>query len=133
MTNNKTLKLTFSFILLTLFPLIISAQAPDFFSYQSIVCDDSSTPIENSMITIKISIVKDVVDGDIVYTETHQPTTDKNGLIAIKIGNGASFDDFTAINWGANSYFIKSEIDLNNDNIFSLSGTHQLLSVPYAL
>ena len=133
MTKKDTLKLLLAAIILALFPLLATAQTPDFFSYQSIVCNDSKAPIENTMITLKISIIKDQANGEIVYTETHQPTTDNNGLIAIEIGNGQSEDDFSAIDWGTNTYFIQSDMDLNNDNNYTLTGTHRLLSVPYAL
>jgi hypothetical protein len=40
---------------------------------------------------------------------------------------------FSAINWGGGLYFIKTETDISGGTSYSISGTTQLLSVPYAL
>jgi hypothetical protein len=42
-------------------------------------------------------------------------------------------DSFGKINWANGPYFIKTEIDPNGGSSYSITGTTQLLSVPYAL
>ena len=51
----------------------------------------------------------------------------------IEIGTGITSDDFSAINWSNGSYYIKTETDPAGGNNFTITGTSQLLSVPYAL
>jgi hypothetical protein len=68
-----------------------------------------------------------------VYTETQTATTNINGLVSIEIGTGTSSDDFSTIDWGAGSYFIKTATDASGGSNYTITGTSQLMSVPYAL
>ncbi|MFC2086579.1 hypothetical protein ACFLSA_00220 [Bacteroidota bacterium] len=79
---------------------------------------------------MQISILQGSATGPVVYTEKQTPTTNANGLVSIEIGYGAGFDD---IDWANGPYFIKTEIDPTSGTNYSIIGTHQLLSVPYAL
>lgn len=57
-----------------------------------------------------------------------------NGLFTAKIGSGSLVSgSLTNINWGNDLYFIKTEIDPTGGNSYTINGTSQLLSVPYAL
>lgn len=109
------------------------AQAPQAFSYQSIVYNNSGNYVSDQTIALQISIIKETESGDIAYKEVHHPTTNDNGLVSILIGTGTTSDDFTTIDWGTGNYFLKSEIDINNGENYTITGTQQLLSVPYAL
>ncbi len=40
---------------------------------------------------------------------------------------------FNAIDWGANTYFVQTQIDPSGSTNYTIDGTSQLLSVPYAL
>ncbi len=51
-------------------------------------------------------------------------------MVSIEIGGGTGFDN---IDWASNTYFLKTETDPNGGTNYSISGTSQLLSVPYAL
>jgi len=53
--------------------------------------------------------------------------------VTMEIGGGTTSDDFSAIDWGADLYFLKVEMDATGGTSFSEMGTTQLLSVPYAL
>jgi uncharacterized protein (TIGR02145 family) len=69
-----------------------------------------------------------------VYTETQTPTTNANGLIAIEIGIGTIVSgSFANIDWANGPYFVKTETDPNGGSNYTLTGTSQLLSVPYAM
>src|SRR5690554_2619759 len=79
---------------------------------------------------MQISILEGSANGTVVYTETQTPTTNDNGLVSIQIGGGEDFDE---IDWANGVYFIKTETDPSGGTNYSISGTSQLLSVPYAL
>lgn len=126
----KKITTIISFILLTLF---IKAQSPEQFSYQAVVRNANGELVANSDIGVQISILKDTKDGEEVYTEVHNPTTNSNGLFSIEIGVGETASSFSSIAWGAASYYLKSEVDIEGGTNYTLTTVSQLLSVPYAL
>jgi len=113
--------------------IILFSQAPQGFNYQAIVRDDAGTVVSNQIVGIKISILQESVSGTVIYSETHAPTTNAFGLVTMEIGGGTTSDDFSAIDWGADLYFLKVEMDASGGTSYSEMGTTQLLSVPYAL
>jgi hypothetical protein len=83
---------------------------------------------------MQISILQGSAGGTAVYVETQTPTTNANGLVSIEIGAGTVVSgDFTTIDWANGFYFIKTETDLLGGANYTITGTSQLLSVPYAL
>ena len=117
-----------------LFCIIISAQAPEKFSYQAIIRNASNALVTNANVGMKISILKTSAAGTVVYSESQTAMTNINGLVSIQIGAGTPITGTIAgINWGADSYFIKTETDPAGGTSYSITGTTQLLSVPYAL
>jgi hypothetical protein len=111
----------------------IWAQIPQKMSYQSVVRNSSNQLIVNQKVGMRISILQGSESGLAVYTETQDPITNSNGLITIEIGNGATVDVFSSINWAAGPYFIKTETDPAGGSNYTISGVSQLLSVPYAM
>ena len=72
--------------LLTLFVLLFMgllafAQAPQKMSYQAVVRDANNGLITNHPVSVQVSILLGSPNGDAVYVETHQVTTNANGLI----------------------------------------------------
>ncbi|MFD2551900.1 hypothetical protein ACFSQP_08735 [Bizionia sediminis] len=136
-TMNKSLYTFLVALLLTasaFLPQQASAQAPDKMSYQAVVRDDSSALITNSPIGLQLSILQGSATGTAVYTETQTPVTNENGLLTIEIGTGTVVSgDFTTIDWSAGTFFIKTETDPTGGSNYTITGTSQLLSVPYAL
>lgn len=106
------------------------AQAPQKMSYQAVIRDNAGQLIVNHLVGMQVSILKNSPSGNAVYTETLTPATNANGLISIEIGNATGFD---TINWGSDIYFIKTETDPTGGTTYSITGTSQLLSVPYAI
>ena len=82
---------------------------------------------------MQISILKTSISGSSVYTETHLQSTNANGLVSLEIGTGNTTGDFSSINWSNDTYFVKTETDPTGGTNYTISGTSQLLSVPYAL
>ena len=117
-----------------LFCIIISAQAPEKFSYQAIIRNASNALITNATVGVKISILKTSNAGTVVYAESQTPTTNINGLISVQIGAGTVISGTIAgINWSNDSYYIKTETDPAGGTNYTIAGATQLLSVPYAL
>ncbi len=119
------------FMLLDLFSF---SQAPAYISYQSVIRNSSSMLIINTAVTVRVSILQGSSSGTAVYVETHTPTTNPNGLASLSIGAGNLVSgSFAGINWGNGPYFIKTETDPTGGTTYTISGTTQLMSVPYAL
>jgi hypothetical protein len=111
----------------------LTAQAPEMISYQALLRNNTGAIIQNGNVGMRISVLQGSMTGPAVYTETHTTTTNENGLITLNIGAGATTDSFAAIDWGSGSYYIKTETDPDGGTNYSITGTSQLLSVPYAL
>lgn len=124
--------ITTLFILLIGFSLF--AQAPESFNYQGVARDLTGQPITDTDLGIKCSIVSNSAIGTTVYEESHAIHTNNLGLFQLEIGNGnALIGIFSDIDWGNGSYFLKTEIDVDNNGTYELLGASKLLSVPYAL
>ncbi len=125
----------FSFLIASLlFALCVQAQAPQKFSYQTVVRNASNQLLVGQTIGIKISILQGIANGSAVYAETHAPQTNANGLATLEIGGGILLSgNFANINWANGPFFVKTETDPNGGNNFTITNTSQLLSVPYAL
>jgi len=110
------------------------AQAPQKMSYQAVIRNSSNKLVASTTVGMRISILQGSATGTAVYVETQTSTTNINGLASLEIGSGtivAGF--FSEINWANGPYFIKTETDLTGGTAYSVSGTSELLSVPYAL
>ena len=125
--------------LFTLFVIIaltisVFAQSPQKMSYQAVVRNTSGVLMANQSVGMKISILQGSATGTAVYVETHTTTTNANGLATIEIGGGTIVTGtFTGINWSSGTYFIKTETDPAGGTNYTITGTSQILSVPYAL
>jgi hypothetical protein len=83
---------------------------------------------------MQLSILQGSVAGTAVYVETQTPTTNINGLVSLEIGSGTVVSGtFNTIDWSAGPYFIKTETDPTGGTTYTITGTSQLMSVPYAL
>lgn len=125
-------------LLLSIFLITITiwAQAPQKLSYQAVIRDANNKLVINKQIGIIVTILQGNANGMETYKEKFNPNpqTNANGLVTIEIGNGTPISGtFAAINWSAGPYYIKTEIDPNGGTNYTISGTSQLLSVPYAL
>jgi hypothetical protein len=112
------------------------AQAPQKMSYQCVIRNSDGNLVANQSVGIRITILQGTPLGTVVYQETYSPNpqTNSNGLVSIEIGGGIPITGtFSAINWAAGPYFLKTETDPTGGTTFTISGTSQLLSVPYSL
>ena len=100
------------------------------------VRNNANQLVSNQQVGMQISILQGSVEGRMVYTETHTLTTGEKGLASIEIGAGnkslwpLGIED---INWANGPYFLKTDIDPAGGATYTITGTSQILSVPYAL
>lgn len=127
------MKKIFSILLICL-SINLFGQAPESFSYQAIIRNQNAILITEQTIGIRISILENSETGNPIYIETHVTNTNSNGLATLEIGTGSVIEGlFSAINWSTGSFFIKTEIDIEGGNNYSIEGVSKFHSVPYAL
>ena len=133
--KHLTQLLIFGIILLFIgSPAFIQAQSPERFSYQAVIRDADDDLIRNAPVGIRIQILEESAFGNAVYVETQSVNTNSNGLVSFIIGDGNVVQgDLTNVDWANKNHFIKTEVDPTGGDNYALSGTSELLSVPYAL
>ena len=125
-------------LLITAFGLMImgfaKAQAPQMMNYQAVVRDVSGNIQPNQTVSFRLGILQGSTSGINVFSETHSASTNAFGLVNLPIGGGTLVSgNFSGINWTTGPYFVQIELDDTGGSSYSLMGTSQLLSVPYAL
>ncbi len=119
---------------LLLFSVFLFGQTPNKMSYQAVIRNATSDLVTNKEVSVRISILNENLDGTPIYVESHNPTTNSNGLLSLKIGEGNVLNgDFSSIKWSKGKYYIKTETDITGGVDYAIVGVSQLLSVPYAL
>ncbi len=110
------------------------AQVPQRMSYQAVIRNADQSLVTNQMVGVKISILQGSSTGTEVYSETHEMMTNTNGLVSLVIGEGDNQNGaIQDISWGLGPYYIMTETDPNGGSDYTISGTAELISVPYAL
>jgi len=128
------MKNLFTSLSILFFTSNIFAQSPQKMSYQAVIRNSSNNLVVNTTVGMRISILRDSVNGTPVYVETQTKVTNANGLVSIEIGGGTIVSGlFSSINWATGKYFVKTETDIAGGTNYTITGTQQLLSVPYAL
>jgi hypothetical protein len=132
--KNFYFNLLFLSLSMGFFTFQANAQAPQSMSYQSVIRNSSNLLLANTQVGIKISVLQGSSTGNEAYVETQTATTNANGLVSLQIGAGtANIGTFSEIDWANGPYFIKTEIDPTGGSNYSITGTQQMASVPYAL
>jgi hypothetical protein len=127
------MKKSLSFLAAILISVCVFPQTPQKMSYQAVIRDAANQLFTNQKLCMQISILQDKIEGNLVYAEIHIPKSNENGLVTLEIGSGTIVKgDFSSIDWSKGPYFIKTETDLSGGTNFTITGTSELLSVPYA-
>jgi hypothetical protein len=128
------MKKIYSILIALIITANVVAQAPQKMSYQAVIRKSNNALVQSSPVGMKISILKGSATGTAMYVETQTATTNANGLVSLEIGTGTAITGtFAAINWATGPYFIKTETDPNGGTAYTIAGTNELMSVPYAL
>lgn len=113
---------------------LVSAQAPEKMSYQAIVRNATGQLLTNQNVSVRVSVLQGSSAGTSVYSERVSGLTNANGLLSLEIGSGTVLSGtFASINWASGNYYLKTETDPAGGTNYTIAGTSQLLSVPYAL
>ena len=111
-----------------------NAQAPQKMTFQSVLRNSSNVIIANMAVSMQFSVLQGSPSGTAVFVETQTATTNANGLVSVQIGAGtATIGTFAGIDWANGPYFIKTETDPAGGNNYTITGTQEMLSVPYVM
>ncbi len=119
-------------ILITLLTYSLYAQVPGIgqvpfgMKYQAVARGADGQAMNSEDITLQFTILR---DNTPVFTEVQATNTNDLGLFVLTIGS-VNNTDFSNIDWRLGDHFLKVEV---NDGGWQDLGTHQLLSVPYAM
>lgn len=125
---NKIYKITA--LLLTVYTLQ-AQEVPNAINYQAIARDAMGSPIPNASISAEISILQGSAGGQVIYSERHTSTTNDFGLYQFTIGEGATSDNLSSIDWSSSEYFIETSISIDGSG--DLVSTAKINSVPYSM
>lgn len=127
---------SFSGLILIFSLLLLQSNAqPQKVNYQAVALTAGGQTVKNQAIKLRLSIVDSSATGTVLYTETHQPTTDGSGQFSVFLGGGtATLGTFSNVPWSnGRDKFLKAEADVTGGTNYVLMGTSQIVSVPYAL
>ena len=128
------MKKIYSIVAWLLLTVSVFAQAPQKMSYQAVIRNSKNALITATAVGMKISILQGSTTGNAVYVETQTPSTNANGVVSLQIGTGTvTRGTFAGINWATGPYYIKTETDPTGGVAYTIAGTNELMSVPYAL
>jgi hypothetical protein len=129
----NTMKKVFSFLTGMLICSLLMAQAPQGISHQAVIRNSLNEIVTNSTVGIRVSILQGSPTGTLVYRETQTPVSNANGLITYIIGQGTvGTGVFEDIGWSDGPYYLKTEADPTGGTSYTITGTTQILSIPYA-
>lgn len=119
-------------ILFLLFSIVSFAQVPQGMSHRGTAYNTSGVILTNVDISLKIRIFN---GGTTDYEEKHQSIhTNLNGQYNLNIGLGTPITGvFSDIDWSTGNKFLEIAIDPSNGTNYTVVGSSQLMSVPYAL
>jgi len=120
-------------ILILTFSTLFSFAEAQSINYKAVVKDGNGTLIANDLIQVQFNILEGVAQTN-VYSESHTPTTDDNGIIIVNIGEGTLVSGspaYNTIDWAGNTHFLQVLIN-TGDGLVDM-GTSEFKAVPYAI
>ena len=131
-------KIIFLIIIQFLTTNLIKAQSTKGMHLQGIARNEKGIIISNKQISLRISVLKDSIQGDIEYQEIISVTTNVLGLFFVDIGafetnKIVTIGDFEKIKWNLLKYYLQIEIDPNNSLSFVTAGIEKINYVPLSL
>jgi nitrate reductase cytochrome c-type subunit len=102
-------------------------------NYQSVVRSQSGTVLPNQQVSIRFSIIRDSILGNIMYQEQHTVVSNDFGLVNLKLGEGVPLlSQFRLIDWSLKSILVKIELSIGGSP-FTTMGEEGFSSVPYSI
>jgi hypothetical protein len=126
---------SFLFTLLLSFFGFSQTIPPPYINYQAVLYDvngaNPNAVLANQSFPTYVNIQDEL--GNLLYKEEHYASTDANGQITVKIGDGVYLQgpitNFNQINWGTGKYYLIVDFDINGT--ISSTAPEQLVTVPY--
>ena len=117
------------FTLFAMMFLLVGGLFAQKLSYQAVVRDNDNKLVVNTALTVEVSILN--ANNGVQYAETHNATSNQNGLIVLTIGEGTvtSGTNLSAVNWEGAT--INSVIKNGGTTVATISSP--VNAVPYAL
>lgn len=133
------MKQRFFLVLLASFLLTyLNAQNNKGINFQGIARNNNGLVIANKIISLRLSIKTDSLNGNIEYQEIKSVTTNVIGLFSVVVGSTeerkmATIGTFENINWANSEKYLQVEVDITGDFYFINLGTQKINYVPFAL
>lgn len=102
-------------------------------NYKAVIKDNLGNVVATDLVQVQFNILKGAAQTN-VYSETHEYTTDENGIIILKIGEGSLVTDsptFDTIDWADEAHFLQVLVNIG-DGLTDM-GISEFKTVPYAL
>jgi len=97
--------------------------------YHFVVSDQDGEIVPYQLLTIQVSVFEGTPEnGDRLYSETHQETTNEKGELMVEIGDGSTKGDFSQIVWNVDkAYYVKAIIEELGDRDYVFEHSSRLL------
>jgi hypothetical protein len=130
-------KTILSLLMLTLYFINLNGQINKGINFQGVARSDNGIILANKIVTLRLSIKNDSINGVTEYQEIKSITTNTIGLFSVVVGskqdrNIISIGNFENINWSNTEKFLEVEVDLTGELYFSSLGIQKINYVPYA-
>ena len=130
-------KTILSLLMLTLYFINVNGQINKGINFQGVARSDNGIILANKIVTLRLSIKNDSINGVIEYQEIKSITTNTIGLFSVVVGSKkdrhiTSIGNFENINWSNTEKFLEVEVYLTGELYFSSLGIQKINYVPYA-
>ena len=130
-------KTILSLLMLTLYFINLNGQINKGINFQGVARSDNGIILANKIVTLRLSIKTDSINGVIEYQEIKSITTNTIGLFSVVVGskqdrNIISIGNFENINWSNTEKYLQVEVDITGELYFSSIGIQKINYVPYA-
>ncbi|MEY3984316.1 MAG: hypothetical protein RL160_1875 [Bacteroidota bacterium] len=113
---------------------LLWGQAPSGFNYQAALRNTSGSPLASQNVSLRFTIRDGGVAGSILFQETHNKTTNAQGMISCIVGAGSLLQGAypTGVQWGTGVKFLQVEADAAGGSSYTEISNTQMMSVPYS-
>lgn len=127
-----------SILALVLFVKTVCAQNTKGIHMQAIARNEQGVIMPNKQITLRLSILNDTIQGNIIYQEIKSVTSNVLGLFFVDMGADEpgkviTGNSFNQIKWDEGEHYLQVEVDPNNALTFTTIGLEKINYVPLAL
>ena len=127
----------FLVLIASLLLMYLNAQNNKGINFQGIARNSNGLVITNKIISLRLSIKTDSLNGNIEYQEIKSVTTNVIGLFSVVVGSSeerkmATIGNFENISWAKSEKYLQVEVDITGDFYFINLGTQKINYVPFA-